>query len=191
MKENNFYKGIYAPIGRSGGVVIFDKIDNVYITLMGSKQNGNERIYEFFGGGSEKQDKTALHTSFRELIEELFNIKIETRKLDGLVDEIIKNKDLKNDITYEHKYKNKNMTYFISFSTLEKIYNYIKYNKYEVIEYLDLIHYINTRQIYGKAYNGLNEIERLHLYYLNNDVFNLNLRPVAKRIINYMQKKLV
>ena len=33
-----------------------------------------ERIYEYFGGKNEKDDRTTLHTAVRELIEEIFNL---------------------------------------------------------------------------------------------------------------------
>ena len=175
------------PKDRCGGVVVLDKINNEYIVLMGSKNKNNHKIYEYFGGNNEPEDLTALHTSIRELIEEMFNVKISNDNIEQLVLELLKNQDIKMDLTYVHP--NENMTYFIGFDVVEKIYNYIKYGQYKAIDKFDIIKFIKNRKINNIAKDGLNEIKELHLKYLHN-VPNLKLRPVAEKITNHLLKKL-
>ena len=177
------------PKEKCAGIVVFDKIDKDYIVLMGSKIKNGERVYEYFGGGNEPEDYSAVHTATRELVEEMFNIKISKKEINELTKIILKENDIRHDITLVHKNHNNNLTYFIGFEALEKIYNYLKYGKYELIEHFDLIKYMKNRKINGMAYDGLNEIDRIHLRYLK-DVPNLKLRNVAKRITEYMLKKL-
>lgn len=176
------------PKNKCSGIVVFDKIGTDFIVLMGSK-NKDQIIYEYFGGKNEKQDITTLHTALRELIEEMFNMKIDQKEIYNLVSNIIKNNDIRSELTLTHKKHNNNVTYFIGFDTLEKIYNYLKYHKYKSIEHFNLTEFIKNRKINGIAYNGLNEIDKLHLYFLK-DVPKLKLRDVAKRITNHMFKKL-
>ena len=176
------------PKNKCSGFVVFDKIGKDFIVLMGSKMN-EERIYEYFGGKNEKDDKTTLHTAVREFIEEIFNIKIDEKYICDLVLNIIKNNDIRDKLTLTHTNHNNNLTYFIGFDTLEKIYNYLKYGKYKTIEHFNLIEFIKNRKISGIEHNGLNEIDKLHLYFLK-DVPKLKLRDVAKRITNHMFKKL-
>lgn len=176
------------PKNKCSGIVVFDKINDDYIVLMGSKIK-NKRVYEYFGGGNEPDDRTALHTGVRELIEEMFNQKIDEKDVHNLVIEIMKNNDVRHELTLTHKKNNNNLTYFIGFDALEKVYNYLKYGEYKLIEHFDLIKYMKNRKINGRASNGLNEINKLHLKYLK-DVSKLELRDVAKRITEHMLNNL-
>ena len=182
-----YKRSIHMPINRNSGVCIFDKVGKDYILLMGSKVKNNNRIYEFFGGHYEKTDKTALHTATREILEEIFNIKIESENIDILVIEIINHGDIRNELTLENE--NGGMTYFIGFESLEKVYNYIKYGKYKKIENFDIMKYVDNRYVNGDAKNGLNEISKLHFYYLKN-ANKLDVRPITKTILHHMNRKL-
>ncbi len=176
------------PKDKCGGIVVIDKLNDDYYVLLGSRLSGSRRIYEYFGGNNEPQDLTAFHTSIREFIEELFNVKIDVSSINKLVEEIIEDNDIKNELTFVHP--NGNMTYFIGFGSLEKVSNFIKYRKYKRIDNLDLSKYINNREIHGEPNNGLNEINDIHIYRLD-EVLKLELRDVAERITNYLVNKLL
>ena len=47
----------------------------------------------------EPSDKTALHTGIREFVEELFNLKLDLKSLDTLVENLIINEHLINNLT--------------------------------------------------------------------------------------------
>jgi hypothetical protein len=182
-----YINGIQMVRNRNSGVVIFDKINKDYIVLMGSKIKNNERVYEFFGGHYEKDDKAAIHTAIREMMEEIFNLKLEKANIDVLAHQMIQNGDIRNDLTLENE--NGGITYFIGFQALEKVFNFIKYGKYKRVESFDLIQYMNNRIVHGKANNGLNEIKHLHLHYLK-DANKLRVRPITKLILKHMNNKM-
>lgn len=173
------------PKDRCSGIAIFDNIDNNYIVLMGSKKSIKGRIFEYFGGHNEPEDDSALHTAIRELVEELFNVKISKININELTNNMLQQNDIRHEITLVHP--NKNLTYFIGFETLEKIYNYLHFGKYQIIQHFDLIKYLKGRKINGNPKDGLNEIEKIHIYYLE-DVAKLKLRNVSRRITEHLEK---
>ncbi len=169
---------------RAGGILISDTIDGEQVILLG-KSNIPKRTgtYESFGGKTEKQDISSLHTAIRELIEEFFNYKISI--------------DLINDIAY--KLRNLNliikstelygMSYLINFTGLNFIFQNLlteipDLEKYNVNNFFDYNTYINERTINGKAKDGLNEIQKIELFKLS-DVKNktISLRWFTNKII--------
>ncbi len=177
----------YIPKDRNSGIAIFDKIEDKYIFLLGSKGKNENRIYEFFGGHCEKQDISSLHTAVRETIEELFNIKLDTVDINRLVQKMVQSNDIRYDLTFENK--KGGITYFIGFRALEKMYNFIKYNKYKKVESFDLIEYMKHRTIKNNASNGLNEMNSLHFEYLDN-ISKLKLRDYASYVLEHIKKNL-
>lgn len=166
----------------NAGLVILKKHKGEIYTLIGSYQDkNNEKIYTFPGGSYSKiYDKTSLHTAVRELIEEVFNIKIAQSKLD----EIVKNINEKELLIDEYIYKPKKfITYFGDFKILnfifKSIYNY-KFNLYEFLAFRNKK--INEEII---AKDGLDEFVKIHFIKLN-DLNNtkIKLRLISKYVLN-------
>lgn len=169
---------------KAGGVLISDIVDNERVILLG-KSNIPRRTdsYESFGGKSEKQDLSSLHTAIRELVEEFFNYKIST--------------NLVNEISYKLRKSNLilktkelcGMSYLIDFTGLNFIFQLLlteipSFQKFNVNNFFDFHTFINERIINGKAKDGLNEIEKIQLFKLS-DIKdrNINLRWFTNKII--------
>jgi hypothetical protein len=168
----------------AGGFIITDYIDNQQVILLGKTNISNNYIqFEGFGGKSEKQDLTSLHTALRELIEEFFNIKISITKINKLALFFRINKLI------IKQYHMNGMCYVINFNGLNYIFQKIKKHntlkKYNINNYFDYETYINERIITDKPKDGLNEITSLKIFTLldikNNKV---NLRWFTKKIIS-------
>ena len=136
------------------------------------------------GGRYESYDKTALHTGIREFVEELFNVKLDTYKVDELVKHLIVNEDIIHDYTMKSP---TSASYFASFKTLGLIYNFIYHNKYEIIEPFDLAKFMETRN-YSKSKcakaDGLCEIDFISVVYLS----KVHLLPLRNFSINFLNK---
>jgi hypothetical protein len=151
----------------AGGILISDIINNERVILLG-KSNIPKRIgtYESFGGKTEKQDISSLHTAIREMVEEFFNYEISTKLVNDIAYNIriskliIKSKELYG------------MSYLIDFTGLNFIFQFVLteipiLQKYNVNNFFDYKTYISERIINGKAKEGLNEIEKIELFKLS------------------------
>lgn len=169
---------------QAGGILICHTINNEQVILLG-KSNIPKRIgtWESFGGKTEKQDISSLHTAIRELVEEFFNYKISTKLINDIAYKIrnsnliIKSKELHG------------MSYLIDFTGLNFIFQFLlkeipALEKFNVDNFFDYKTYINERTINSKAKDGLNEIEKIELFKLS-DIKdkNINLRWFTKKII--------
>ena len=172
---------------KAGGILIVDTIGDNKVILLGKsnidKRNGS---YESFGGKYEKEDICSLHTAIRELIEEFFNLKIQTNYI--------------NDIAYNLRYTNlilkqyelNGMSYLINFEGLNFIFQKLitwiqpleKYNNNGKFDYQK---YINERIVIDTAHDGLNEIHKIEIFNIK-DVKNkkISLRWFTNKIINIM-----
>ena len=157
--KNNIYNSWLksAPTQLNSGLTIIKKIKNKndYVVLLGGNNYKGIKKFEMFGGKYDDSDKTALQTGIREFIEELFNIKLKTNKIEELVEHLINNNHILHNLTQITK---TSASYFANFKTLELIYNYINYDKYYLVEPLDFPNFIIERnknfEIYEKS-NGL------------------------------------
>lgn len=170
----------------AGGFIITDYINNQQVLLLGKTNTLNKFIqYEGFGGKSDKQDLTSLHTAIRELIEEFFNIKISIKKINKLALFFRINKLI------IKQYHMNGMCYVINFDGLNYIFQKIKkynvLNNYNINNYFDYESYINDRIITNKPNDGLNEITSLKIFTLTDIKKNkVNLRWFTKKIINIL-----
>ncbi len=184
MDLNNFPNDL---IGKAGGILIVDKIDNNKVILLG-KSNIPKRAdaYESFGGKYEKTDLSSLHTALRELIEEFFNYKIDTINLNKIALDFRTN----NYILKQHELHG--MSYLINFQGLNFIFQkissiYSQLQKYSVDNKFDINKYISERIVTDPAYDGLNEIHKIEVFKID-DVKNkkINLRWFTSKIISIM-----
>jgi hypothetical protein len=168
----------------AGGILISDIVNNEQVILLG-KSNIPKRTgtYESFGGKTEKQDITSLHTAIRELVEEFFNYNITTK----LVNEIAYN--IRNSNLIIKSKELHGMSYLIDFSGLNFIFQFLlkeipTFEKYNDNNFFDYKTYIMERTINGKAKDGLNEIEKIELFKLS-DIKDksVNLRWFTNKII--------
>ena len=172
--------------GQSGGIIISDIINGKKIIILG-KSNIPKRkdSYESFGGHSEKEDISSLHTAIREMIEEFFNLKVETSIINDLA---VKLRSLNLILK---QYELSGMSYLINFIGLNFIFQKVcqvkkdeleKYNINNIKFNLDL--YIKERIITDKSINGLNEIHSLKVFYLS-DVINkkVNIRWITNKVV--------
>jgi len=174
---------------KPGGILISDIIDGRRIVLLG-KSNIPKRkdMYESFGGKVEATDNSSLHTALRELIEEFFNTKAPTEFI--------------NELYYECKYGKYilkyyeyfGISYLINMDGLNKIFQKVctinsNLNKYNINEIFDYIKYIEERTIEDIPYDGLNEIESIHIIDLD-DIKNnkINIRWYTNKVISKMLK---
>jgi hypothetical protein len=173
--------------GLSGGILICDKINGDRVILLG-KSNVPKRAdtYESFGGKTEKQDLTSLHTAIREFVEEFFNYKISTDLVNKIALNIRKLKLIKKQCELY------GMAYLINFGGLNFIFQFIlseisSLKKYNVSNAFNLIGYISDRIIIEKPINGLNEIEKIEIFKLA-DILDkkVNLRLYTNKIIRMM-----
>ena len=119
---SNFVKDLK---DKAGGILIVDKIGNNQVILLGksniAKRNGS---YESFGGKYEKEDISSLHTAIRELIEEFFNLKINTNYINELAYSI------RNTNLILKQYEFNGMSYLINLEGLnfifQKLINWIQ-----------------------------------------------------------------
>lgn len=116
----------------NAGLIILKKINTDYYALIGSNIIDSKKVYKFSGGKYISLDKTALHTAVRQFIEQIFNIKISSTKIDEIVKGIIKNKLLLNEYVYV---PNIIMTYFGSFKVLNYIYKEIYNQKLNIYNF--------------------------------------------------------
>jgi hypothetical protein len=182
MDSNDVFKNDLKK--EAGGILIADIINNERVILLG-KSNIPKRIgtYESFGGKTEKQDVSSLHTAIREMVEEFFNYKIST--------------ELVNDIAYKIRISNliiktkelHGMSYLINFNGLNFIFQLLlteipAFEKYNVNNFFDYKSFISERHINGKSKDGLNEIEKIEIFKLS-DIKdrNINLRWFTNKII--------
>jgi len=172
---------------KAGGILIVDKIGENRVILLGKsnipKRNGS---YESFGGKYEKEDISSLHTAIRELIEEFFNLKINTNYINEIACSLRNN----NLILKQHELNG--MSYLINFEGLNFIFQklitwvppLINYNNEGTFDYLK---YINERIVTEPANDGLNEIYKIEMFTVK-DVKNkkISLRWFTNKIINIM-----
>jgi hypothetical protein len=169
---------------QAGGILISDIINNEQVILLGKSNIPNRMgTYESFGGKTEKQDISSLHTAIRELVEEFFNYKISTNLINKIAYQLRNSKLI---IKTKEFY---GMSYLIDFSGLNFIFQLLiteipALKKYNVNKFFDYKTYINERVINGNAKDGLNEIEKIELFKLS-DIKNknLNLRWFTNKII--------
>ena len=167
---------------RSGGFIVSDGF-----TILLGRTNKEGIIYECFGGGAEEQDLSSLHTAVRELIEELFNLKLSVEIINSLSDLLIMNKIIKDKLVFYGD------SFLIDYKGLEFVFNYLakyitKYNKY--IKPFNLNLFVQERIITDKPSKGLNEIISVHILYLA-DVIN-NKYPIrwySNKVIQYFFNK--
>ena len=169
---------------QAGGILISDIVNNERVILLG-KSNIPKRTgtYESFGGKTEKQDISSLHTAIREFVEEFFNYKISVNLINEIAytirntNFIIKTKELHG------------MSYLIDFSGLNFIFQFLlteipELEKYNVSNFFDYKTYINERTIGAKAKDGLNEIQKIELFKLSTiKDKQINLRWFTSKII--------
>jgi len=175
--------------GKSGGFLIVDEVLGHKIILLGKSNSPIKKknnYYESFGGNNESQDLTSLHTAIRELIEEFFNIKVQTDFINNLAI------DLRNSkfILKQHEFYG--MSYLINFSGLNFIFqklsnSYHFLNKYKLNNKFNLKLFIDERKITELPYSGLNEIQQIQIFKLD-DILNnkIHLRWFTNKIINLM-----
>jgi hypothetical protein len=178
-----------APRKFNAGLTIIGKFKDRPVIIMGSNttHKGLEK-YELLGGQYDDADKTALHTAVREFTEEFFNKKYPQELINNICKNlIIHNKLL--DLTIIFK---SSISYFINLKTFEQIYNLINNNVWGNIP-LDLNKIIKKRNKLlinlKKPHNGLNEIETIHVVYLDK-VLELNMRLFTLTIINKLKSSL-
>jgi len=172
---------------KAGGILIVDKIGENRVILLGKsnipKRNGS---YESFGGKYEKEDISSLHTAIRELIEEFFNLKIDT----NFINEIAYS--LRNNNLILKQYEFNGMSYLINFDGLNFIFQKLKtydqsLNKYDNNNSFNISTYINERIVTGPAYNGLNEIHKIEIFNIKDiKEKKVSLRWFTNKIINIM-----
>ncbi len=174
-----------APRNLNSGLTIIKKIKNQndYIILLGGNYIGNQKKYEMLGGRFEPSDKTALHTGIREFVEELFNIKLDINNLDTLVENLVVNEHLINNLTHKSE---TSISYFANFKTLELIYNFVYYGKYQIIKPLDFSKFMEKRNLFSNQcvkFAGLCEIDFISVVYLS----KVHMLPLRKFTFNGLQ----
>ncbi len=174
-----------APKNLNSGLTIIKKIKNQndYIILLGGNYMGNQKKYEMLGGRFEPSDKTALHTGIREFVEELFNLKLDSNIIDILVENLIVNEHLINDLTHKTE---TSISYFANFKTLELIYNFVYYGKYQIVKPLDFSKFMEKRNLYSNQCvksDGLCEIDFISVVYLS----KAHMLPLRKFSFNGLQ----
>lgn len=191
---NNIYDKwiISAPKQLNAGLTIIKKIKNKndHIILLGGNINNGLKKFEMLGGHFETSDVSALHTGTREFIEELFNLKLTNDKIDKLVKKLINNNHIIHQLT---QISDKSASYFANFKTLELIYNYVYYNKYQIVEPLDIEKFIIKRNSdfkKCKKSDGLCEIEFISVIYLSKTHL-LNLRNFSYEKLNQLRIQLL
>jgi hypothetical protein len=170
-----------------GGVLIADIINNEQVVLLG-KTNfvKTYEVYETFGGGTEEDDLTSLHTAIREFVEEFFNYKVST----NLINEIAYKLRTHNKIIKQHNFSG--VAYLLNFSGLNLIFQLLLVEILDLEMYnknnnFDLQTYINDRIINSKPSGGLNEIGKIRIFKLTDiKKGKVNIRKLTKQIINKM-----
>jgi len=180
-----------APKQLNAGLSIIKKIKgkNDYIILLGGTYRNQIKKYEMLGGRCEPQDKTALHTAVREFIEELFNIKLHIDKIDELVRHLILNSHIAYNLT---QISETSVSYFTDFKTLELIYNFVYYGKYNSVHSLNFTKFMqerNSNKLKCEKSDGLCEIDFVSVVYLSK-AHLLPLRKYAYYILVKLSKKL-
>jgi hypothetical protein len=172
---------------QAGGILISDIINKERVIFLG-KSNIPKRAdtYESFGGRTEKQDVSSLHTAIRELVEEFFNYKISTNLVNLIACK------LRNSNLIKKQQELHGMSYLIDFEGLNFIFQFLlteipSLQKYSSSNTFNYQAYISDRKINGKAAEGLNEIEKIELFKLD-DVKEkkVNLRWFTNKIIHLM-----
>ena len=175
-----------APKKLNAGLTIIGKLKNRPVIIMGSNTtNTGSQKYELLGGQYDSNDKTALHTAIREFTEEFFNKKYSQELINDICKYLIINNKLL-DLTINFK---SSISYFINLKTFKLIYNIINPN-----ESFDLNKIIKKRNYslidLKKSHNGLNEIETIHIIYLDR-VLELNMRlftlSIIKMLLNILE----
>jgi hypothetical protein len=181
-----------APKQLNSGLTIIKKIKNDHIILIGGNNINGTNRYEMLGGRCESYDKTALHTGIREFVEELFNIKLDADKVDKLVEQLIVHDHIMHELTIM---STSSASYFASFKTLELIYNFIYYGKYDIIEPLDFVKFMETRNSDSNKANcvkadGLCEVDFISVVYLSK-AHLLPLREFSFNLLNKLKNRLL
>lgn len=174
--------------GQAGGILIVDMIDNEPVIILGKSNNPKrEGTWESFGGRYETKDISSLHTAIREMIEEFFNLKLETEQINDIV------LQFKNQNFIKKRHELYGMSYLIDFQGLNFIFQKLSEYKSEFKKFgfdnnfFNLSEYINQRVILHKPSHGLNEIEKIQVFNLS-DIKNnkVNLRWFTNKIIHKM-----
>ena len=181
-----------APKQLNSGLTIIKKIKNDHIILIGGNNINGTNRYEMLGGRCESYDKTALHTGIREFVEELFNIKLNTYKVDKLVEQLIVHDHIIHEMTI---ISTTSASYFASFKTLELIYNFVYHGKYDIVESLDFVKFMETRNSDTNKSNciksdGICEIDFISVVYLSK-AHMLPLREYSINLINKLKNILL
>lgn len=172
-------------IGQSGGILISDYVNNERVILLGkSNIPKRENTYESFGGKTEKEDLSSLHTSVREMIEEFFNVKISTDDINQIAF------DLRNNKLILKQNQFFGMSYLINFNGLNYIFQKLclinnNFQKYNLNNYFDYKTYIQERIVNQEPNDGLNEIFQIKLFKIN-ELDQVKLRWFTRKIISRM-----
>lgn len=175
--------------GQTGSLLISDFIEGQKVIILG-KSNVPKRSnsFESFGGRYEKEDVTTLHTAVRETIEEFFNLKPFNSKVNEIAEGLRQNKLILK------QYELHGMTYLINFSGLNFIFQKLLYIYEELKIYddkgkFDIFKYIKERIVSDKPEQGLNEIQSLQVFKLNDikeKKINIDIRWYTNKLINKM-----
>ena len=161
----------------NAGIIILKKKKNDYYTLIGSNIINSNKVYQLTGGLYIHDDKTALHTAIRQLIEQIFNIKINILILDDIVNNIKKKKLLLTEYIY---IPNIIITYISSFKLLDYVYEYIYNKKFNLYNFF----YDRNKKLKYITDNKLSKISLLNI----TELFKKHIK--MKRITKYILFKL-
>ncbi len=173
-------------IGKAGSMIISDFINKKRVVFLGKSnvpKRKNKGTFESFGGRYESEDISSLHTAVREMIEEFFNIKVNTSTVNKIAQGLINNKLI------IKRFELYGMSYLINFKGLNYIFNEltnenINLSKYKFGDFFDYNEYFNDRIINDEPNDGLNEISNIEIIKLSDIKYKkIPLRWYTDKII--------